>query len=193
LGIPAYVYALTTFPNHAVHQFNGKVAFPQALSISEGEWADDALAEAATKRVVEQIQAIDQPWLGLFVGHPTKFRYADWWDTPYYQGRTPVNPEFALPLPIENYNRAKQNLRSFLEELKVTANIVGLDEALEMPWRFRPPSEAELAYYHEHTETALLGAKNWPIHSPDLDASNIVRKTFALSHTVHLGELTPHY
>jgi hypothetical protein len=52
LEIPAYVYALTALPDHAVHGFNGVTALPQTLSISEADWADDARAEASSTRAL---------------------------------------------------------------------------------------------------------------------------------------------
>jgi hypothetical protein len=187
LGIPAYVYALTEFPGHAVHMFNGVIALPQALSISELDWADDDRAVAASERVLKALGEIDQPWVGLFVGHPTKFRYIDWWDVPYYGGRTPPTPEYGIPVSDETYDRSKANLRTFLIQLKAQVSVVGVDEAVKLPWQFRPPSERQLAHYHERTPIILRGAKNWPIHYPGLDPELIVEKTLALSDTLAVG------
>lgn len=187
LGIPAYAYALTEFPHHAVHRFNDVVALPQALSISELDWADDERASAASDRVLKAIPEIDQPWVGLFVGHPTKFRYSDWWDVPYYGGRTPPEPEYGIPVSLETYERSKANLRAFLSKLKTVASVIGIDQALGLPWKFRPPSEAELTHYGERTSAMLRGAKNWPVHYPGLDPEHIVEKTMALSGTLAVG------
>jgi len=111
LGIPAYVYALTQFPNQAVHKFNGVFALPQAFSISELDWQDDARARDAADRVLRAVEALDQAWIGLFVGHPTKFRHTDWWDIPYYGGRTPPTPEYGVPVALEIYERASVSTR----------------------------------------------------------------------------------
>ena len=187
MGIPAYVYALTEFPRNAVHQFNGVVALPQALSISEFDWADDQRAMTASERVLQAITEIDQPWVGLFVGHPTKFRYTDWWDVPYYGGRTPPEPEYGIPVSLEIYERSKANLKAFLRQLKTRVSVIGVDQALDLPWKFRSPSEAELAHYFERTPAVLRGAKNWPVHYPGLDPELIVAKTMALSSTLAVG------
>lgn len=189
LGIPAYVYALTRLPNEAVHKFNGVFALPQALSISELDWADDDRTAPQSDRVLRAISVIDQPWVGLFVGHPTKFRYTDWWDIPYYGGRTPPSPEYGTPLPLETYERAKRNLNGFLVRLKAEFNVIGVDDALQLPWQFRKPTGEELAYYEEHTPATLRGAKNWPIHYPGLDPELIVEKTMALTPTLEVGTL----
>jgi len=186
LGIPAYVYALTQFPNEAVHRFNSVFALPQALSISEPEWANDAKSEAAMTRVLAAIEQIPQPWIGIFVGHPTRFRYTDWWDIPYYAGRTPETPEYTEPVSLEQYERSKANLRTFLEVIKTRCHVVGVDEALQLPWQTRRPSEEELRFYNEHTPANLRSAKNWPIHYPGLDPELIVQKTMALSETLEI-------
>jgi len=189
LGIPAYVYALTQFPNQAVHRFNGVIAMPQAFSISELDWSDDDRATAAVERVFNAIDALDQPWIGLFVGHPTKFRYTDWWDVPYYAGRTPPAPEYGIPVPEETYLRGKANLRQFLEALKTRVNVLGVDEALQLPWQFRSPTAEELAYFESHTAASVAAAKNWPIHYPGLDPTLIVTKTLALASTAEVASL----
>ena len=187
LGIPAYVYALTEFPDHAVHRFNGVVALPQALSISEVEWADDEESAYSSRRVLSALDSINHPWVGIFVGHPTKFRYTDWWDAPYYGGRTPNSPQYGIPVSQATYERSKANLYRFLMQLKERANVLGVDETLKLPWNFRPPSEIEWNYYRERTPARLRGAKNWPIHYPGLDPEMIVAKTLALSDTLGVG------
>ena len=189
LQIPAYVYALTRFPDEAVHMFNGVIALPQALSISEQDWADDDRAATASDRVLHSIAELDQPWIGVFVGHPTKFRHTDWWDIPYYGGRTPPAPEYGTPVSQETYRRAKSNLRSFLDRIKREFEVIGVDEALQLPWQFRLPTADELAYYEEHTPATVRGAKNWPIHYPGLDPELIVAKTMALTNTVQVGTI----
>jgi len=189
LGIPAYAYALTQFPHEAVHRFNGVFALPQALSISETDWADDTRTAAASERVMRAIDDLDQPWIGLFVGHPTKFRYIDWWDTPYYAGRTPPEPEYGTPVSEEVYERSKSNLRAFLGRLKESFPVIGVDDALQLPWRFRTPSIEEIAYFRDRTPAALRGAKNWPIHYLGLDPELIVSKTMRLVHTAEIAFL----
>ncbi len=189
LGIPAYVYALTALPDEAVHRFNGVVALPQAASIGENDWQDDARAEARSARVLDQIEEIPQPWIGVFVGHPTKFRHRDFWDVPYYAGRTPPYPEHAELLPDEAYRLGIDNLACFLGKLQKVAKVVGIDQALAMPWRFRPPTEAERTYFFEHTGRNLRGAVSWPVHRPGLSGENLAQKALALVDTVEVAEI----
>lgn len=186
LGIPAYVYALTAVPR--VHRFNGVTAFPQHLSIAETDWMDDERAALQSADVIRKTNDIFSPWIGVFVGHPTKMRYTEYWDTPYNAGRTPPSPEYTEPVPDEAYERAKANLRSFLAQLKETANILGVDEALALEWRFYPPSKLERDIFNKWTPANLRAAAKWPIHRPDLDPSKIVAKTMALAHTLEIGE-----
>lgn len=189
LKVPAYVYALTALPNHAVHRFGGVMALPQALSISESDWADDARAEAATHRTLEALDRIRQSWVGIFVGHPTRFRYADFWDRYLYGGQTPPNPVPTEPVSDDVFQSAKRNLGAFLEDLARRARVVGVDEALDLAWSFRPPDLSERAYFETQTAQNIRNAAKWPIHRHNLDPAGIVRKTLALSHTVEVASL----
>jgi hypothetical protein len=187
LGVPAYVYALTTLPDQAVHRFNGVIAMPQAISISESDWMDDSRSENAIERAITHFTSIEQPWVGIFVGHPTRMRYADYWDKPYYSGRTPQEPEFTDPVPDADYARATKNLAAFIGRLQEVASIVSVPEALQLPWSFRAPTEPERSHFAEQTSANLRGAVGWPIHRPGLSAENIVAKTMALADTVEVG------
>ncbi len=189
LGIPAYVYALTEIPNNGVHKFNGVFAFPQALSISEVEWGDPDLCAIATNRVTKGIEQIPQNWLGIFVGHPTKFRHKDYWDVPFYGGKTPQVPVPATPVSDDQYARAKCNLATYLTQLATVATIVGLDEALQQQWLTRAPIEAELDHFSSRTAANLAAATHWPPHHPGLSANNIIAKTLALTDTLEVCSL----
>ncbi len=190
LGIPAYVYALTSLPDNAVHQFNGTLALPQALSISETDWADDDRARQRGAEVLSAIGNSQQPWLGLFVGHPTRFRYDRFWDAPFANGVTPVVPERSQAVSNEVYARSKENLASFLSKLKREVPILGVDEVTRWPWEFEQPTPEELDYFQTKTSEVLRGAKHWPIHRPDLDLSTIAEKTMALSGTLLTARLS---
>lgn len=189
LGIPAYAYALTTLPGEAVHQFNGVFALPQGLSISELEWADDEAASTACERTLRAISEFPAPWVGVFVGHPTKLRHTRYWDTPFFAGRTPPSPEESDPQPAEVYDRSKKNLGVFLDRLPGVANIIAVDDLTKLPWEFRKPTEDELFYFAGHTAEMIHSAGRWPVHRPGLGSDNIVQKTLALSSTLAVGEL----
>lgn len=187
LEIPAYAYALTRLPDEAVHRFNGILALPQALSISEADWADDTRAEGAAARILKRIAEIDQPWIGLFVGHPTRLRYEEFWDQPYMAGRTPDEPEGVEPVSDRIYERSKANLFAFLTRLSRRVQIVGVDEAISRPWKYRKPSVSELDSFIVDTGLALRAAARWPIHHPGLDSGLIIEKTMALAGTVEIA------
>ena len=189
LAIPAYVYALTALPGHAVHKFDGVIALPQALSISESEWGDDARAEAAVSRVFEALERIEQPWIGLFVGHPTRFRYEDYWDRGLYGGVTPASPVFTQPVSEVVYENGKKNLRHFLVSLARKTDVIGVNQALNLPWQFRPLDSDETAFFESQTAQNILNAAKWPIHRPDLNPEWIVAKTLALKDTVEIAFL----
>lgn len=189
LGIPAYAYALTSLPGEAVHRFNGVFALPQGLAISELEWADDDAAAIAGERTLGAIADFPAPWVGVFVGHPTKLRHTRYWDTPFFAGRTPPSPEESDPLPLEVYERSKRNLAAFLDRLPAVAEVVGVDDLTEMPWKFRKPTEAEISHFSERSAEMVRGAGKWPVHRQGLSSENIVQKTLALVTTLAVGEL----
>jgi hypothetical protein len=189
LGVPAYSYALTALPGEPVHRFNGAIALPQHLSLSEEGWMDETRAADRSRAAIEAVTAAPQPWLGIFVGHPTRFRHAAFWDWPYGSGRAPREPEATEEISQELYDRTCSNLRSFLLELKEVGTIVGVDDALALPWRFRSPTTEEAEYFAAETEHRLRSVAGWPIHRPGLDVSGIVRKTLELQDTVEVGGL----
>ncbi|MDR3690602.1 MAG: hypothetical protein P4L46_14585 [Fimbriimonas sp.] len=190
LGVPAYAYAMTELPDHAVHEFNGVLALPQALSISETDWADDRRASEAVERVLRSIETIDQPWIGVFVGHPTKFRHNEYWDKPYYFGRTPAEPEFVQPVSDDVYKRSKYNLREFLGRIKEIYRVIGVDDTVRMDWRFETPSTEDFAHFESRTSASLRGATGWPPHRLGLSADKIVDKTMNLKHTLRRATLS---
>ena len=190
LEIPAYSYALTSLPEDAVHRFNGVMALPQALSISEASWMNHSTAQAECDRVLADLRGAPNPWTGVFVGHPTRFRHAEFWDKVYAGGVNPERLESAMVAPEQDFQRGKANLSKFLERLQSECEVIGVDEALSLPWSFRAPESWERSWFESHTSENLAAATSWPIHRPGLDARNIVEKTLALSGTLEVAELS---
>lgn len=180
LGIPAYSYSLTSLPGSAVHRFNGVIGLPQTYSVSEAEW----MSNPGTEGLFTKLRAFVGPWIGIFVGHPTRFRHADYWDWGYYGG---VNPDPVPTTPLtseDDYQRAKSNLRTFLQELKNEFEVVPCPTD---GFEFRKPTESELNFFRTETAKNIRNAAKWPIHRPDLDPQNIIDKTLALADTVEIA------
>ncbi len=183
LGIEAYSYALTATSETGVHKFNGCVALPQAISIGEDQWAAGYdLAET----VLDYAAHFVGPWLGIFVGHPTRFRYQQFWDYGFANGVTPPTPQLADEQDEAVYQASLERLGSFLSDLKTQFKVVGVDEFLEQELAFREPTLQEREFFREQTAANLRSAKGWPIHRPDLDIENIVAKTLALEDTMRV-------
>lgn len=181
LDIPAYSYAQTSLPNHAVHYFNGCTALPQAISISEDEWAYGFIQVQSAQRFLAEFTG---PWVGLFVGHPTRFRYQEFWDHSLAAG---VTPPVILPSDLQDettYHECLDRLYGFLIDLKAKYEIVGVDEFLSQDLEFREPTESEREHFRIQTAKNLRAAKHWPIHRPDLDVEGIVSKTLNLESTL---------
>ena len=180
LEIPAYSYSLTSLPGSAVHRFNGILALPQTFSISETEW----MSNPNTEILMTKLRAFVGPWVGIFVGHPTRFRHQDYWDWGYYGG---INPNPIPTTPVtddEIYEKAKSNLKAFLLQLKSEYEVVPCPTD---GFEFRKPTLREMDFFRRETEKNLRNAAKWPIHRPDLDPSNIVAKTLALADTVEIA------
>lgn len=188
LQVPAYSYSLIQTPNHRPHRINGILGLPQAYSIGEDQWADDQIADQRSNQVLKAIQSATTPWLGIFVGHPTRFRHDAFWDSGYFGGKTAEPLPFANVVDEKVYMRSLINLRSFLVKLKSVAKIVGVDELLELKWNERRPSDEEIQFFRSETPKALAGAAKWPIHRPDLDPANIIQKTLNLENTLLIAE-----
>lgn len=190
LDVGAYVYALTSLPNDMPHRFNGVMGLPQALAISELDWAVDDAARQRSDEVLHAVERATIPWLGVFVGHPTKFRHTQYWDTPYFHGINPTEPALTEPHPEEVYRQSLENLRQFLARLKSTTQIIGVDDLLARQWEFRPPSSEEVEFFRTKTAEVILGTGRWPVHRPGLDCQNIVSKTLALESTLEVSTLS---
>jgi hypothetical protein len=189
LGIPAYSYALTSLTGFAVHEFAGVMALPQALSISEDDLMDDGRASVRIEEVLVDLSKIDQPWIGIFAGHPTRFRYQQFWDFSYALGSVPVPPEFAEPTENDAYCCGMANLETFLKRLRQSWKVVGVDEAMDLPWTFRKPTREEHANFRAKTAQNIRLAGGWPIHRAGLNVERIVSKTMALEGSLRVAAL----
>lgn len=185
LGIPAYAYALTQVPGDRIHRFNGVVAFPQHLAVSEDDWTEDASPSVVAQRVLGFLGGRTS-WSGVFVGHPTRFRFSSFWDQPFFEGRSPVAIAPLTAGPPAAFDRARVNLGAFLATLRQEAKVVGLDEATPPAHAWRAADEVETEHFRLHTVRALEAAARWPVHHPQLRADGIIAKTLALGDRLEL-------
>lgn len=184
LRIPAYAYALTTVPDSQIHRFNGIVALPQTFNISEEDWASGSPKIQDTLDIVLKSR---QPWIGIFVGHPTKFRHSQFWDMPYMGGQNPKTPVPCQPVSQETYSRSLENLKGFLGQLKTKkTKIIGIDDLLQDGLPFRSPTEDEKEYFAQATADMIRKAIKWPINRPGLDPELIIEKTLRLTPTLEI-------
>ena len=183
LGIPAYCYALTELPGKPVHRFNSCFALPQHISVSE-----EAVVRApdVLESTLGQIAGIDQPWVGVFVGHPTRHRYPRFWDRDYAGGANPTSLTAMPPIPNRQYEKAKDAMRGLIRGILGKHKVVGVDELLAKPMRLDEPSRDDINYFRVATVANLRGAASWPIHRSKLNPQNIISKTLALSETLEV-------
>lgn len=176
LEIPAYVYALTEVPGSDFHKFNGVFALPQSVSYSE-----DSVIEGAPSW-----KAPNRDWTGVFVGHPTRYRFPDYWDRSYYAGQTPKTLDLQIAISEDRYRNGLANLKELMSRIAAKSEIIGVDDFLEVPWKFREPNVEELKVFVKKTSENIRNAGSWPIHKPDLSVDKIIEKTLALSNTLEV-------
>lgn len=193
LGIPAYVYALTSVGESRPHRFLDTLAFPGIASAGEGEYELAASTDAAIERVVRTIEASGAVWAGVFCGHPTRIRYESFWDTPFYAGADPSEEALMSnkPKPEAAYRESLANLGRLVSELAKSFRVLGFDEIVELGWRFRTPTDQEVAAGKSETVTRIRArAAGWPVHKPGLDTSRLEAETLARFDTVRIAELS---
>ncbi len=171
LGIPAYTYALTSVGGR-IHRFNGVVALPQHRAVAEDSWPD-----------TEPVLETGSQWSGVFLGHPTRFVFAEFWDKGHASGLTPSAAPRLARRESEDYRRCLAGLSRCLESLPGRFEVVTADQIQR---EFRAPTDEERAVFARETSAAIRAAKSWPIHRPDLDVENIVSKTLALADTLEV-------
>ncbi len=85
LGIPSNIYSFAEAGTTGASWFAGQLCYSEYIGLAGGEDAccDDAEFEAALPqllRKIEESRAKGAVCLGLFAGHPTRFRYTIFWD-----------------------------------------------------------------------------------------------------------------
>ncbi len=122
LGLPAQVYAHVHAGETGACWFAGQLCYPDALYFPGGEdaYADDATFEAALPALLEQVneaQRRSRVCLGQFVGHPTRLRYKQFWDSINYAGGHNADPSeyrFAPRRTDAEYQTSLRNVRRLL-------------------------------------------------------------------------------
>lgn len=176
LNIPAYVYSLTEVLGGDFHRFNGAFALPQSASYPE----DSVIEEPPIWK------SPNRDWTGVFVGHPTRYRFPDYWDRSYYAGQTPETLDLQSPISEDRYRSGLANMKKLLSRIAVESTVIGVDDFLQMPWKFRDPNAKELGAFAKKTSENIRNVGRWPIHKPDLSVDRIIEKTLALYNTLEV-------
>lgn len=126
VGVPATVYAQVRAGETGACWFAGEFNFVDFIFFpgAENSYADDAKFEAGLPKLLEELDAAAQTGMdcmGLFVAHPTRLRYHQFWDgLNYNEGKnTPVEKyKFAPRRTDEEYARSLRNLRRLILTLR---------------------------------------------------------------------------
>lgn len=189
LGIPAILYSQFDVPRQAVHRFLGVISLPTTAYLG-GEDAMEAAetAQAGVEQAIQKVKSSPSPWAEVFGGHPSRYRYLEFWDRPFFGGKTP-NPYIPGPRRSEDrFERCMGNLREAILKLKEEFQIVGIDEVLKLNWQWRDLTPEEKQAVAQGTVDRLKSAAGWPPHHPNLDTGRIVSETLARIDTLQIAE-----
>lgn len=121
----AYVYSPIHLPGHNVCWFANAVHFCQTLGGFDDTFADDHAFQAKlaeTQAALARPEALAFPFMGIFLGHPTKLISVDFWDAVNFaKGANPersqwIRQEFKSreqwPIIQRNFRKLLQTIRS---------------------------------------------------------------------------------
>ncbi|MCJ7736420.1 MAG: hypothetical protein MUQ10_03770 [Anaerolineae bacterium] len=122
LGIPSHVYSLAETGTTGACWFAGQLCYYDQIFIPGGEDAlcDDAQFEISLSALLQKVQKAQQlgrECIGLFAGHPTRYRYTVFWDALNYadgENTDPHSYRFAPRRSAETYVIGLRNLRRML-------------------------------------------------------------------------------
>lgn len=189
LGIPAVVYSQFEVPGHAVHQFLGVLSLPSTAWLGgEDAMEKEETAPGAVEKAVQAVKESPAPWAEIFCGHPSRYRYLEYWDRPFFGGATPA-PYTPSPRRSDaGFKACMANLREAVLRLKEEFDVVGVDEVVRLDWRWRAPTPEEKEKIAQGTAARLRAAAKWPPHRPDLDPERIIAETLARLDTLRIAE-----
>jgi hypothetical protein len=205
LGVPATVYAQVRAGESGACWFAGEFCFADFRFFpgSEDAYADDAAFEAALPGFLEEMaeaQRSGSSCFGLFVAHPTRLRYTEFWDSLNFnrgQNTPPSEYRFAPRRADEAYATSLRNLRRLMVALRDLPGIE-IAGASEIMHRFagenRPISTAEVcALAQRVVDEGMLDVDNAvasPAQALDLLARSVLNRAtgekpaYLLSRTV---------
>lgn len=187
--IKAWAYSLLTPPGGEPHRVNGLCGFPQHGAISEDDYASPESRVTALDRI-RALCSSKLEWVGVFLGHPTRYVHRAFWDAAYYGG---LNPTGEIPLPEERPQAEREALFEGLEELlpKIAelGPVLPLDEVLALPWDWVPMGAGAMRHTREAATKRIAQAAKWPIHRPHLRVESLLAPLEAALGGLEIGRL----
>lgn len=189
LGIPAVVYSQFAVPNLAAHQFLNVLSLPTTAYLGgEDAMETQPTAEAGVNQAVDKVKSSPAPWAEVFCGHPSRYRYLDFWDVPFFGGNTPIPYVPGPRRDDSSFDSCMANLKASILRLKDEFEIVGVDEIVGYDWQWRNLTDEEKQEAVDVTTQRINGAARWPVHHPNLDTSRIIAETIARIDTLKIAE-----
>lgn len=187
LGIHAFVYAHTRIPEGGIHRFNGLIAYPYGGGLNDGNYQDDALAEADRERLRQNLITAQERgvlWQEVFLGHPTRILHEAFWDLANFERGKVTAVDSLVPAPRKSQADLERALVNFRKGIQMLKGIPGLEirtirqmNQMLAPLPHQNLSLAEQKQVWQEIERNLKGMTGWPIVPADLDLSKIIATT----------------
>jgi hypothetical protein len=132
LGIPSNIYTHASLEVAGAWWFAGQLCYPDGVSLPGGEDAccDDASFEAGLPALLEQVEVLQRDGtscLLLFGGHPTRFRYTEFWDSINYNRGQNTDPADYRPAPRRDDKAYTTGLRNLRRMLMAVRDLPGVE------------------------------------------------------------------
>lgn len=186
-GIKAQCYGITHVPRGEVHRYMGKLTFPGRLGLNESELTQHESMEQALERNVQRLTAATCLWEEVFLGHTTRYRFAEYWDKRFYHGETTLSTSQTALRSKAEIEQMRRNFERFILRLSSQFEVKGLDELAQMEWTFRPLEKEELKESKAQTEANIRAVSRWIVHKPELDVEGVVREALARSDSLEIA------
>ncbi len=200
LGIHSYVYAHTRVPEGGIHRFNGLTAYPYGGGLNDGNYHDDATAEADRERLKQKLLEAREKgvfWQEVFLGHPTRILHEAFWDLANFERGKITPPDALIPAPRKSQADLDRALVNFRKAIQMLREIPGIEiqTIRQMNQKLAPLpnhhlSSGELKQVWHEIEANLKAMTGWPIVPADLDLSKIIATTHERLFTLKRYELS---
>lgn len=183
LGVPAVVHSPTLVPRGDVHRFCGMLTYPRGHGMPDAHYHETPVWErhlAELRGALMRDRRDGVEWTQVFLGHPSRIRYDEYWDSPNFDaGRNPQPDEWVAPRRKSDaaVETALNNVRRTVRELSALPDCeprtIREMNALYADALDEPLSKEELSQVAPEIDLAIASMGRWPILPPSFDPGRL--------------------